>query len=108
MRNKIRYRSAVLLIGAAMAMVTNPVWHAAVHLVSDHPVETTGQLTDIRWMEQDLCPYCDGVSQYFEGPAETSSILKWVQLDEIIPSEGIYDTFAHRYAFRLRAPPVLV
>ena len=62
----IRYRYAMLLLWASMALVSNPLWHAISHDHSDHGDEA---VVDIFWVGEDLCPHCDAVSQFAALPA---------------------------------------
>lgn len=101
----IRYCNTVLLAWAVMALATNPVWHAAGHFFSDRHDETVEHVSDHHWTEQDICPFCDAVSQYTEtakteAPGRQRFLLG--QLDRLEPY------FTHRrfpLHARLRAPP---
>lgn len=107
MANLIRYRSAVLLIGAALALVTNPVWHAVGHLVSDHASEHMEHVLDVRWAEDDLCPYCDAVSQVSDTPTTAIHHAQLIPVEDIVPVEGHYADLSLLQSARLRAPPIL-
>ena len=103
----IQYRYALLLIWAVFALVTNPVWHAAGHFFSDHSSDATEHVSDVQWSEQDLCPYCDGVSQFTETLPAVSPITSLVRLGDITPVEFSYADHRTRLTTRLRAPPYL-
>ena len=78
--NPTRYRFAVLLLVAATALVANPVLHAFSHDHHDYVdcsehVEEQG--ADTQWTVQELCPYCDAVSQYVETPLQRPLLSQW-------------------------------
>ena len=107
MSRLIRYRFALLLLIAAMSLVTNPVWHATAHLISDHSCKHTKQVFDVKWAEADLCPYCDAVSPVAEAVATKPFKRPLVRVGEITPLEGDLVDLRLLISTRLRAPPVL-
>jgi len=108
MPNSIRYRNAILLLWVAMALVTNPVWHAACHLSSDHHSEHPEHTAHHQWVAEDVCPYCDAVSQCAEVPEVTTLDVQWMRVGDIMPLEVDYADLRLLLSTRLRAPPVLV
>ncbi len=103
----IRHRYVILLAWAALALVTNPVWHAVGHTFSDHHSEATGHLCDVQWTEQDLCPYCDAVSHFAEMPDTEVRTGLLVHLWTIESHIFLPTDRRHLFSTRLRAPPVL-
>ena len=101
----IRYRFAVLLLGAAMALVANPVLHAFSHEHSDHLEDVRELVSDIEWSEQDVCPYCDAVSQFVEPPVTEASPAPLVELWDSESLATFYPDLRLRLYTRLRAPP---
>lgn len=102
----IRYRYAVLLLLASLALVSNPLWHAISHIHFGHNGDDMEIVADTHWAEEDLCPYCDAVSQFVKAPASSSPEADWIRVGVISPVDN-YDI--HTYQFwpsRLRAPPV--
>lgn len=105
--NPIRYRFAVLLIWAAMALVTNPVWHALSHNHVDDPQHVSECDSDTQWAVQDLCPYCDAVTQFVELPMTGVSIVPVVLQRDLDAFAIQYPDLRLRLSTRLRAPPYL-
>ena len=103
----IRYRYAVLLLWAALALVTNPVLHAFSHDHVDEFGNGHAHIADLHWAEQDLCPYCDAVSQVVVPPATDVSIVPVRLPGRIEPTAPLYPDLRLRVSTRLRAPPVL-
>ena len=103
--SRIRYRFALLLIGAAMALVVNPVLHAFSHDHVDHPEDSTESVADLQWTEQDLCPYCEAVSQYMEPPVTKVSNMPVVLQRDNDAIVILYADRRLRLSKRLRAPP---
>ena len=106
--NPIRYRFAILLLGAASALVANPVLHAFSHDHHDHfacsdHVEEQG--ADVQGAVQELCPYCDAVSQYVEPPTTEASNISVVLLGDSESLVILYPDLRLRLSTRLRAPP---
>ena len=103
-----RYRCALLLAWAAIALVINPVWHVAGHCFSDHhhdeAVEHTG---DIQWTKDDLCPYCDAVTQFVGVPVTVESKVALIRLEDFFLVYALYSDHRFRISTRLRAPPIL-
>ena len=109
----IRYQYAKLLIWAAIALVTNPVWHALGDSISDHhshehhPHDEHHE-TIIQWTTNELCPYCDAVAQFALGSQNEADkgvmVLLWK-----IESPGVtYTASSYILSSRPRAPPFLV
>ena len=103
----IRYRNAILLLWVAMVLVTNPVWHAACHLSSEHHSEHAEHTADLQWVAEDVCPYCDAVSQCVGVSEVTTLDVQWIRVGDIMPLEGDYADLRLLLSFRLRAPPIL-
>ena len=103
----IRYCFAILLIGAAMAVVVNPVLHAFSHNHFDDPEDVKECVDDIQWTEQDLCPYCDAVSQYVEPPITEALYESVILQRDSEPVVFLYPDLRLRLSTRLRAPPYL-
>lgn len=105
--NPIRYRFAVLLLWAAMVLVANPVLHAFCH-DHFHSVEHLDEsIADVRWAEQDLCPYCDAVPQFVQPALVDASIAPAIIQQDIEPALTHYPDLRLRLSTRLRAPPNL-
>ena len=111
MTKSIRYRYALLLMWAAVALVTNPVWHAAGHLfsehASDHTFDHTDHAFDTQWVQEDVCLYCDGVSQVADAPTLTTLYTQFIRVGNILPLKGQDADLSPLLTTRLRAPPVL-
>lgn len=105
--SQIRYRFALLLYMAAMALVTNPVLHAFSHDHTEDRGEATEQVADVEWAEEDLCPYCDAVSQVIVPPVTTASIAPALLSVSVEPSAILYPDLRLRIPTRLRAPPFI-
>ena len=105
--NPIRHHCAILLIGAAMALVVNPVLHAFSHDHFGFPVHVKEFATGFQWTEQDLCPYCDAVSQFIKPSIAEASIGQMVLLRNSDFSAVLYPNVRLRLSTRLRAPPFL-
>gem|GEM_PF-1500388 len=108
--NPIRYRFAVLLLGAAIALLLNPVLHAFSHNHHDHfgsSEHVEDHISDIQWTLPDLCPYCDAVSQFVEPPATEASIVPVVLQWDNQPFIVLYPDLRLRLSTRLRAPPFI-
>ncbi|MEM8487107.1 MAG: hypothetical protein AAF564_16255 [Bacteroidota bacterium] len=104
----IRSRFAVLLLWAALALVTNPVLHAFSHDHHDDLADITERVVDAHWAEQELCPYCDAVSQVVAPPLTEASIVPVAFPERIEPVASLYLDLRLRVSARLRAPPFLV
>jgi len=107
MSNLIRYRHALLLLLTTVVLVTNPVWHAAAHLISDHSSEHTEHVLDEQLAEEDLCPFCDAVSQVAAAPAIERLYVQLVPVGDIVPVKGHHADLRLLLSTRLRAPPIL-
>ena len=105
--NPIRYRFAVLLLGAAMALVANPVLHAFSHDHVHSSEDVLERVADIQWNEQDICPYCDAVSQFVEPPITEASIVPVVLQRDSDSFVVLYPDLRLRLSTRLRAPPFI-
>ena len=103
--NPIRYRYAVLLIWAAVALVGNPVLHAFSHDHAGHLEGPIERVADIQWTEQDLCPYCDAVSQFIEPSGTAFSSVPEVFERDRANFVTLYPDLRLRLSTRLRAPP---
>ena len=66
-----------------MALVTNPVWHAAGHLFSEHTSDHTDHAFDTQWVQEDVCLYCDGVSQVADAPILIQWAIQAVGAEEL-------------------------
>lgn len=106
--HSFRYRFAPLLIWAVVAMITNPVWHAVGHCISDHHSDAPEHVFDVQWGELEICPYCDAVSQYADALDTTVHIGRVVHLWNVIPLKIRYTDHRLLITTRLRAPPFLV
>jgi len=106
--NPIRYRFAVLLLVAAIALVANPVLHAFSHDHFDCSEHVEEQGSGTQWAAQELCPYCDAVSQYVEPPITEASIASVILLGYSESFVILYPDIRLRLSTRLRAPPFLV
>ena len=106
--NLTRYRFAVLLIVAAMVLMTNPVLHALGHNhILDHG-DTTERAYDTQWEEQELCPYCSAISHVASTPPESiTSFINRVNEDSPLLFGIIDPDLRFDLATRLRAPPFL-
>ena len=105
--NPIRYRIAVLLIWAAITLVANPVLHALSHQHVDCTEDVKESNTVIQWSEQDLCPFCDAVSQFGEPPVTDASFVPLVLQWNIKPDVIHHPDLRLSLSTRLRAPPFL-
>ena len=106
--NPIRYRFAKLLIWAAMALVMNPVLHSLSHNHLHFPEGDKECVSDIHWVEQELCPHCDAVSQFVEPHIIEASFVPVVLQEEIEAFGILCPDLRLRLSTRLRAPPSLV
>ena len=107
MSNLIRYRYAWLLLLITVVLVTNPVWHATAHLISDHSSEHTEHVFDEQWAEEDRCRFCDADSQIADAPSIARLSTQLVPVGDIVPVKGHDADLRLLLSTRLRAPPAL-
>lgn len=105
--NVIRYHNAVVLLWAALALVTNPVLHGMSHGHLENHGDPTESTEKVQWTEQDVCPYCDAVSSLAELPNTEVHKQPLVLLWRIEPLGVHLANQYHLRSTRLRAPPVL-
>ena len=105
MPKTIRYRYAMLLAWAALA--TNPVWHVASHLLSEHLSDEIAHVSDTQWTEQDLCPSCDATAPLAEAAITANPIADVVWQGDVVLIASTYAELQPHFYTRLRAPPVL-
>ena len=106
--NAIRYQYAKLLIFAAVALATNPVWHALGHELSGHHSHEIEEGVNIQWTTEDLCPYCDAVFQHAITGQSEIRIGVLGLLCDIQPLYVDYTDQCLLLSTRPRAPPVMV
>ena len=104
--NPIRYRFAILLLLAAVALVTNPVLHAFSHDHFHHDDHDAAHDADVQWTAEELCPYCDAVSSVVEAPAPKTSVAPALLQGQVEATSILYPDLRLRFSTRLRAPPV--
>ena len=103
----IRYCYGVLLLGAATAMVTNPVWHAFSHRHFDNHSDVAEGIPDAQWSEQNLCPYCDAVTHFVEVAPTSYPLAQLVWLWDITRPEATYPDLRLHLSPCMRAPPFI-
>ena len=103
----IRYRYAILLLWAVLALVTNPVWHAIGHNHSDAPTDAAEHVSDTHWAEEDICPFCDAVTHHVAPANAVIAIAPAVFCGELNTFSDRYVDLRLRLSTRLRAPPYL-
>ncbi len=105
--NWIQYRRTLLLLWAALAMATNPVWHAIGHHIDCHDDERESVFLS-EWTAQDLCPYCDGVSPFEKTKNAVNSPATLILQEKTPAFIHLYSGLRLHLSTRLRAPPLLV
>ncbi len=103
----IRYQQVLLLFLAALAMVMNPIWHAMSHGHVDHHGEIVDCNAGADWTQEDLCPYCDAVSQLADAAREVSAIAAMAYYGEVASPRLLDSHLRFPLATRLRAPPLV-
>lgn len=106
--HSIRYRYAVLLFWAVLALVSNPVLHAIGHGHSDQSGDNTEHVSDTTWSVEDLCPYCDAISHHAASVNTQTAIAPAVFFAKLSVVSYACPDLRLRLSTRLRAPPVLV
>ena len=105
--HSIQYRIAVLLICAAAALVTNPLWHALGHHLSDHHSKAIGDEVVIQSNEYERCPYCDAVSNHAALPLSRLLHDHLVYLRDFYPGRTVLFDSCCQFESQPRAPPLL-
>ncbi|MFK7844806.1 MAG: hypothetical protein AB8G77_05845 [Rhodothermales bacterium] len=106
--HSIRYRYAVLLLWAVLALVSNPVLHAIGHAHTDELVDPTEHVSDTTWSAEDLCPFCDAISHHVASANTEIAIPPAVFFAKLSVVSNAYPDLRLRLSTRLRAPPALV
>lgn len=103
----IQYRFAVLLLWAATALVMNPILHAMGHTHADQATDILDNSSEVQWVAQELCPYCDAVSHCAVVSHSTPLVLHLERAGDIVPVEHRRAVLQPHLLTRLRAPPAL-
>ena len=109
MPQTIRYRHSItLLLFALLAMVTNPVWHAAGHLLTDHAPPDIECENKVQLDVEELCPHCEAVNLLFASSSDSSVYQELIQQEQDSAPSTQVAIFDHVFSSRLRAPPFLI
>ncbi len=101
----IQYRFATLLLWAALALVLNPVLHAFSHDHHEEVEDSTEHLAVFHSAEDELCPYCDAVTQLVAPATTDASLVPALLPGSIEPTTVLHPDLRLRLPTRLRAPP---